>query len=247
MDQVNDLNILFEKDAAIVRVNDKKIGTISYSVNPFHSRDYYLTFNLQQYDVKMAKDIINILRQKLNKPFQVMACSNEQELISFICSAGFLCKRKCYEVEAFSGQYVGKRINYPLSVALDGSLIYEKCCQIMLERYISTHEAISPWTGLPEAFFEVLPRTVFYELDGQRIKNLAFVEENEIAYVSGVDEKEFTSFAQGLVSRVLEQFDSVVFEADDCDRYAMKLKNLFDSQAENSFNTYILEFRDMSN
>ena len=181
-----------------------------------------------------------MISKKLDKPLQIMISSEEKDVISFIQKAGFNCKRKCYEVDASVQDYIGKKTKETMSFAIDGDTLYDRCCEIMFDRYIVTHKGINPWTGTKEEFFTLLPKTVFYEMDNETIRNLAFVEDNEIAYVYGEDKNKFVSFMHKLIIEMFEQNETIVFEADDCDEYAMELETLFDNQSEESFDTYIL-------
>lgn len=238
---MRDVQVVFDDDNLMVYIDDKYIGSIMYSINLYHNGHYYLKPQLQDYDTEVAEEVFSLLSQRLDKPMQVMVSSKDEEVISFIQTAGFRCRRKCYEIEAFIQDYIGKTTGETLSFAVKGHVIYEKCCEIMLDRYISTHKAINPWTGTKETFFKMLPKVVFYEMDNNRIKNFAFVEDNEIAYVCGVDRSDFVLFAQNLITEMFKQNEAIVFEADDCDEYAVELKNLFTNQSEESFDTYILK------
>lgn len=240
MNNLNVCEVILNHETATVCVNGKDIGTINWSINPFHNEHFYLKLQLRDYDISVSNDIFNVLRQKLNKPLQVMISSNEQDIVSFLSMAGFSCKRKCYEVEASVQDYIGSKTKRPVSFSSVGSSIYKKCCEMMLESYILTHARISPWTGSPEQFFDILPKTVYYETDDQQIVSFAFVENNEIAYVYGTDVKEFAVFAQSIITELFGQHEYVWFEADDCDDYAMELRKLFVNQSNESFDTYIL-------
>ena len=110
----------------------------------------------------------------------------------------------------------------------------------MLDRYILTHNAISPWTGTRDDFYCNLHGMVFYNLRDGEVRDIAFIEENEIAYVCGSDVKNFHIFAEVLLSEMFKEHETVTFEADDCDEYAMVLKSLFISQLSESYDTYIL-------
>ena len=136
--------------------------------------------------------------------------------------------------------FIGNKTKETLSFVKVGDALYDRCCEIMLDKYIATHKGINPWTGEKEEFFTLLPKTVFYEMDDETIRNLAFVEDNEIAYVYGEDKNKFVSFIQKLIIEMFEQNDTIVFEADDCDEYSMELKKLFINQSKESFDTYIL-------
>lgn len=230
----------FNDDVFNVIIDGNCIGSIEYSTNPYHNRHYYLKLNLQQYDIGAAKEIFALMSSKLDKPMQIMLSSTEKEIVSFIQSAGFCCKRKCYEIETSGQDYIGKKIEEPLLSSKVGHFMYTKCCEIILDRYISTHKGINPWTGSKENFFMMLPKDVFYEVENEEIRNFAFVEDNEIAYVYGVDREGFKIFAQKLITILLKQYENIMFEADDCDEYAMELKALFVNQSKESFDTYIL-------
>ena len=148
--------------------------------------------------------------------------------------------RKCYEVEASVQDYLGRKTGPAIAVAKSGEAVYKTCCHMMLVRYIETHKGINPWTGSKEDFYSLLPSTVYYEADDHHVKNFAFVEENEIAYVCGSYDSSFTDFAQNLVMVLFGSYEHIYFEADDCDSFAIALKNLFTNQAEFSFDTYVL-------
>lgn len=237
---MRNINVVFNDDNLNVYIDDTYMGNIEYSINSYHNGHYYLKLQLQYYDTGVAKEVFDLLSQKLDKPMQVMISSDDEDIISFIQTVGFSCRRKCYEIEASVQDYIGKKTKKSLSHAMVGDAIYEKCCEIMFDRYILTHKEINPWTGIKEDFFMMLPKVVFYEMDNDRIKNIAFVEDNEIAYVYGEDRDEFAIFAQKLITEMFEQNETIMFEADDCDEYAMEIKRLFVNQSEESFNTYIL-------
>lgn len=238
---MGDVRLDFEEGYSSVNIEGKCIGRIEYLTDPYHNSHYYLKLQLQYYDIGVAKKIFDLLSEKLDKPMQVMISSEEECVVSFIQAAGFVCRRKCYEIEAFDQDYIGRMTKERLPLAMIGNDAYEDCCEMMLNRYISTHKAINPWTGTKEDFFKRLPKTVFYEMDNDKIKSFAFVEENEIAYVCGVDRVAFLLFAKNLLTELFRQNETVVFEADDCDEYAMELKTLFTNQPEKSFDTYVLK------
>ena len=237
---MSNIEVHFNDNYIDIYIDDTYMGNIVYSINPYHNGHYYLKLQLQHYDTGVAKELFDLISKKLDKPMQIMISSEEKDEISFIQWAGFTCKRKCYEVEASVQDYIGVKTKEMLSFALVGDALYERCCEIIFDRYISTHKGINPWSGTKEEFFTLLPKTVFYEMDNETIRILAFVEDNEIAYVYGEDRDEFRIFAQKLITEIFRQNETIVFEADDCDEYAMELKTLFDNQSEETFDTYIL-------
>lgn len=236
---MENIGLFFDEDKVNICVDDRNIGIIAYSFNPYHAENYYLELQLQQYDAQISMCIFDKISQRLNKSMQIMISSDESELSEFISQAGFVCKRKCYEIEADVQDYIGELINGPLAIALDNEVVYQICRKMMLERYISTHKIINPWTGTETEFYEALPKVVYYEVENRQVINIAFVEGNEIAYVCGTDIDKFTIFAQNIVTKLFDKYENIVFEADDCDEYAMKLKSLFNNQSEVSYDTYI--------
>ena len=236
---MENIGLFFDEDKINICVDDRNIGIIAYSFNPYHAESYYLELQLQQYDAQISMCIFDKISQRLNKSMQIMISSDESELSEFISQAGFVCKRKCYEIEADVQDYIGEQINGPLAIALDNEVVYQICRKMMLERYISTHKIINPWTGTETEFYEALPKAVYYEVENRQVINIAFIEGNEIAYVCGTDIDKFTIFAQNLVTKLFDKYENIVFEADDCDEYAMKLKSLFNNQSEVSYDTYI--------
>lgn len=236
---MENLGLFFDEDKVNICVDDRNIGIIAYSFNPYHAESYYLELQLQQYDAQISMCIFDKISQRLNKSMQILISSDESELSEFISQAGFVCKRKCYEIEADVQDYIGELINGPLAIALDNEVVYQICRKMMLERYISTHKIINPWTGTETEFYEALPKVVYYEVENRQVINIAFVEGNEIAYVCGTDIDKFTIFAQNIVTKLFDKYENIVFEADDCDEYAMKLKSLFNNQSEVSYDTYI--------
>lgn len=84
-----------------------------------------------------------------------------------------------------------------------------------------------------------LPEDVIYSVQDSEIVSAAFIEENEIAYVCSADEENFGAFARCLVCTMLEKYETVCFESDDCDWAAMLLRSLFKNHEETSFDTYV--------
>ena len=237
---MNDIRVEFKEQRAEVFCCNEKIGIVSFKRNPVHNQNLYLDLQFEYYDLEIAKCVFKELRKHSKTSLQIMLPSTAQEVIMFIKSAGVVCKRKCYEVEADACNYIGRTVEYPLGYAKVGQAIYEQCCDRMLERYILTHKDINPWTGSRDDFYKLLPKTVYYDTYNGKIRNLAFVENNEIAYVCGVDIDGFGIFAEGLLTDLFGKFESVAFEADDCDEYAMRLKAFFVNQPDESYDTYVL-------
>ena len=224
-----------------VTIGTKSLGEIHISHHPYHSKTAHLTLALNSYTQHYSHAIFTELRKITNLPLQIALSSIENEIIDFLLAGCFVCKRKCFEVEASASDYIGSNASIPLSFVNRCDDLYETCCRMMFDRYIETHNAISPWTGTFENFCEHLPKSVICSNVNSEIKAFAFIEENEIAYLCGTDKESFPIFGQAVISHLLCKYDSVCFEADDCDEYAMICKSLFINQPDDSFDTYLME------
>ena len=74
-----------------------------------------------------------------------------------------------------------------------------------------------------EEFVEILPNEVYFVDE----KNFAFVEDNEIAYVLCEENCAGDDFLLALCNTLFCKYETIVFEADDVDPIAMRLKNKF--------------------
>ena len=216
-----------------------QLSGIKIKENPYHNEHYYVDIDFEQIDINNASKMFKEIAQKLGKPLQVMISSKEKHKIAVLNAAGFLCKRKCYEVEAKRNDYVGIEKSLPIQYSYRGEKVFEICCERILKRYAMTHQNVSPWTGCKEDFVAQLPDCVAYLCSEDEVISYAFVENEEIAYVDGKSVQGFHEFAQALISDMFRRYESITFEADDCDEIAMELRRLFLNQSEDSFDTYI--------
>lgn len=238
---MKEIELNYNDQSITVYYKKEKAGTIHWSINPYHNRNYYLDMDFVLSDVAEAGDMFKNIALKLKKPLQVMISSEEKEKVAFLEFAGFVCKRKCYETEAEKQDYIGQNCGNEIRYSFSGQDIYKQCCELMLERYCLLHKDINPWTGSREAFFEELTDCVAYTCTGGKVSCFAFIENEEIAYVYGTDIREFRLFAQGLVTTLFKKQEVITFESDNCDEMAMELKRFFTNQPEESYNTYIFE------
>ena len=79
-----------------------------------------------------------------------------------------------------------------------------------------------------------------YQSDEAGFLHCAFVEENEIAYVCTADIRAFAAFAAAVAAELFKEYETICFEADDCDEAAMALKALFASGELSETDTYVL-------
>lgn len=234
---------IIEQSANKYRVyrNGINIGTVVLSHNPYHKTNCYVTLKLNCFDLGLSKKLFDKLKEITGCPLQVMVASDNVALTEFLTVGGFICKRRCYEVEVGLEDYIGEIKNVPLCSATTGASEYDRACKEMYAHYIVTHEKINPWTGDYKAFCEKLPETVLYIKSESEISACAFIEGNEIAYVCGRDGDSFKKFAQCLLTFLLSKYKTVCFESDDCDWAAMILRSLFQNLNESSYDTYIYD------
>lgn len=238
-EKILEVEIDYDEQKIYLIYQGEKTDIISFEVNPYHAQNYYLNIAFERIDLCFAKRIFDEVARKLGRPLQVMISSEEVNKIALLDVAGFQCKRKCYEVEAQRPDYVGENSECEILYSHMGEEAYEKCRELMLNRYIMTHAGINPWTGSSEEFFKELPDCVGYICADGELSCFAFLEDEEIAYVYGKNVQEFRKFSQALVSEMFRKYEFITFEADDCDDMAMELKSLFVNQSEESFDTYI--------
>lgn len=222
--------------------NGSSIGFVSWSRNYFHNQNLYFDLKLHSCDKEISKELFGLLQQEHNEPFQIMCDSTEKELIGFVEAAGFVCKRKCYECEVAKEDLKAEvqpevlliLVKYPEKEYLEAG-------KILYEQYIEKHAAVNPMTAVFEEFLEILPKEAYVELQEGKVTNFAFIEENEIAYVGGVSKEAYKNFNEAVVARLFENHETICFECDDTDWEAMQLKELFDTEDDESYDTYILE------
>ena len=216
------------------------LGTLECYTNPYHREHVYLRPRLDRYDPERSASLFAQVAHLAGKPLQVMCGSGETELIGFLERGGFQLKRRCFECEAGADALRGvERPALVLQQCVRGEASYERCCRLLYEKYRDDHEAVNPLTAAFEEFAGDLPETVLYTKAGTAIRQFAFVEDDEITYAGG-EESSFAEFAAAVAYAILEKRESICFEADDCDRTAMILKDLLCPEVEESYNTYVL-------
>ena len=94
---MKEIELEFNEQLITVFYKKEKAGTIHWSINPYHNRNYYLDIDFALLNFAKAKELFKEIASELKKPLQVMLSSAEKEKVAFLESAGFVCKRKCYE------------------------------------------------------------------------------------------------------------------------------------------------------
>lgn len=233
---------LVQKDGKYAVYRDEQLmGFVELYDNPGHGKNRYVRLELELLDTEISGELFSGLRALAGRPLQAMVSSEDMELIAFLTAGGFRCRRKCYEVQAGAADYIGGKGNMELTRCAAGEPDYDAACGMLFQYYLATHEAVNPWTAGYTAFSAELPADVICGKADGRMVSLAFVEGNEIAYVCGADRQHFADFARSLASVMLEKYETVFFESDDCDWAAMTLKALFTNQDESSLDTYVYD------
>ena len=204
--------------------------------NDFHKNHIYIKIN----DIEKVK-LAGLEDLAKERPIQIGVYSNQNNLIDFLKKAGFILKRKCYEVEV-----TRKDLKKPLEptkgkgkFTKKGEKPYEKAAALVFEYYKKTHEPVSPLTVGLEKFKEILPEKVFYyEKEGQ-VLMAAFLENEEIAYLAGFENNLAEDFINDLLIYLFQYYEEIFFEADTTDPLATRLRDKFFVKSDVSYDTYI--------
>ena len=170
-----------------------------------------------------------------------MVPSDAEQLIGILERSGFRLRRKCYEMDVCQADRISRHSTdfSALREARRGTPDWAKCAEMMYAYYAETHRPINPLTAARQDFDELLPDTVLYIATDDRIDAGAFIEGNEIAYLFPNTKDSFYCFADLLLSYMFSKFDRIIFEADDSDRAATELKEMFSVSPGTSYDTYI--------
>lgn len=202
----------------------------------FHNKHTYIKIN----DIKKVK-VGDLEALAKDSPLQIGLDSDQLEVIDLLKKAGFILKRKCYEVEV-TREDLKNPIGSPrleTKLTSKGEMAFEKAADLVFKYYKKTHEDVSPLTvGLKE-FKEIFPEKVFYyEKEGQ-VLMAAFLENEEIAYIAGFEEKLADEFINDLLIYLFKNYEEIFFEADTTDPLATRLRDKFVVKFDLTFDTYI--------
>lgn len=228
------------KDIFTVFCNEKSIGKIELYSNRFHKQNQYLHLHLSEYETAWAIPLFSDIQKIVKKPLQVMVSSTDAERVKFLLAGGFVCKRKCYEMDVTAKELISKSQVTPMNAAETGVPEYDMCCRLLFDYYKQTHAKVNPLTADYIEFCECLPEKALYQNYLGHTMHFAFVEENEIAYIGSTDVNSIQSFAESLVQMLFSDYERICFECDNGDAAAMQLKGLFKAEISESFDTYIL-------
>lgn len=184
--------------------------------NSFHNKNIYIDFgNEDMRSLPPFRDLAN----RYGAPLQLMLDGKDLIKRDFVSSNGFKLMRTCYSCEFSSSDLQIATSHVKIMRTVKNS----EFSWVYYLHYKKMHQAINPLTASFEDFMKILPNEVYY-LDE---KNFAFVEDNEIAYVLAEESLVGDDFLLALCQEIFNNHETIVFEADDVDSIAMKLKNIF--------------------
>lgn len=210
--------------------------------NPFHNQNLYIDFDLE--DIKnINTDTFKNISKENHAPLQMMLDSEDAVKRDFIKECGFKRMRVCYGMSVRKNDMPTKSIaKLDLLHAKEGDEKYFELAKIYFEYYKKTHESINPLTVDFDEFKNILTKDVYYN-DEDGIA-LAFVEDNELAYVYASDLDKADDFFKSLCEKLFNNYEEIFFEADDVDESAMRLKNIFIDGVDEITETWIYKLND---
>lgn len=210
--------------------------------NPFHNQNLYIDFDLE--DIKnINTDTFKNISKENHAPLQMMLDSEDAVKRDFIKECGFKRMRVCYGMSVRKNDMPTKSIaKLDLLHAKEGEAIYDELAKIYFDYYKKTHKSINPLSVDFEEFKEILTKEVYYNEESSI--NLAFVEDNEVAYVYTSDLDKADDFFKSLCQKLFNNYEEIFFEADDVDASAMQLKNIFSGGVDEITETWIYKLDD---
>lgn len=210
--------------------------------NPFHNQNLYIDFDLE--DIKnINTDTFKNISKENHAPLQMMLDSEDAVKRDFIKECGFKRMRVCYGMSVRKNDMATKCVaELDLLHAKEGEAIYNDLAKIYFDYYKKTHKSINPLSVDFEEFKEILTKEVYYNEESSI--NLAFVEDNEVAYVYTSDLDKADDFFKSLCEKLFNNYEEIFFEADDVDASAMHLKNIFIGGVDEITETWIYRTSD---
>lgn len=209
--------------------------------NIFHSNNKYI-FPINETFSNIKESHINAIKKYFNKPLQVMVKSNKLDLITNLKKLGFTLKRETYERE-FKEEDLISNIYNQIDIKLlnRDDKEFKMITKHAYDHYLETHKEINSFTGTFDDFLKIVPDKVICQIENNNINNLVFVDGNELCYITCNDQNSFINFLLIVVNKMFNQYESIMFEADSTDEFAMTLKNLFKENSSEIYKTFIYE------
>lgn len=235
------VNITKHKEEYVINKDGEQLAKVKTYRNPYHLSNCYVDFDLYSVERIDERNIFKMISEEEKSPLQVMLSSLETQKANFLASQGFIKVRMCHEMEVNKKDLLSglpSRKSKIFKANRDQSA-YNECSNLLFNYYKETHETINPLTATFDTFIKDMTTEVFYAKSNDNIQHVAFIEDNEIAYICSRDEIAFDSFALSVIDELLVANQSIIFEADNVDWAAMRLKNLFQTDSNETFDTWV--------
>lgn len=223
------------KDGFTVCADGKKIGNIKTYRNPFHNKNIYIEPSSGLINYEIAEELFKKLRSVKGAPLQIGVYSDNVKLTEFLMRGGFKKMRTCSLMVVSAADMKEHPAPIEISCYSRDDRAFKECAEKYYNYYSDTHRNINPLSVDFNEFEKILPNCLWASKD---LRDFAFTEENEIAYVYGESEK-YRNFLGALIKIIFSKYPQTEFECDDCDPAANVLKELFNEPKEPTFDTYI--------
>lgn len=184
--------------------------------NDLHNKSIYINFENEDISPMLS---FRTIADKFGSLLQIMFEDKEDSKRNFILQNDFKLVRTCYSCEFSS---LDLKIA-PSDTKIITTVKNHEFCWNYYNYNKKMHQAINPLTARFEEFVEILPNKVYFVDE----KNFAFVEDNEIAYTLCEETSTGGDFLLSLCRALFCKYETIVFEADDVDPIAMRIKNKF--------------------
>lgn len=209
----------------MVEKDGEQLAKVKTYRNPYHLSNCYVDFDLNNMEGIGETNIFQIISDGEKSPLQAMLSSLETQKVILLASQGFIKVRICHEMEVKKKDLVSALSSRESKIfkANRDQGAYKGCCELLFKYYNDTHETINPLTATYDTFIKDIPTEAFYAKSNDCIQHIAFVEDNEIAYICSRDEITFDDFALAVIDELFIANQSIIFEADNVDWTAMRL------------------------
>lgn len=206
--------------------------------NKFHSKNLYIKIK----DMSQIKpEDFDKLIKKSGKALQIGLYSDQTDVIAFLKKCGFRLRRITYELEVGKDDLKKPLIDEGLKLkkTTKGQKSYHICLKLLYDYYKKTHQSINPLSVDLEEFARTIPEDALYYEENGQIIFAAFLEADEIAYISGSDLKNPKDLIGATLLEAYKTNDKIFFEADTTDPLASMLKDFFKENSEPTYETYV--------
>lgn len=179
------INVTKHKEEYVVEKDGKQLAKVKTYRNLYHLGNCYIDFDLDNMEEMDETNIFQIISDEEKSPLQAILSSSETKKGIFLASHGFIKVRICHGMEVKKKDLLSNLDSEEIKIFKTnlGKDEYNDCCKLLFKYYKDTHEKINPLTANFDAFIQDIPTEVLYAKDNDVIQHVAFVKDNEIAYV----------------------------------------------------------------